>query len=250
MSDVAGFRAVFFDLGGTLFSYKSIRKWSGPVLLEAARSLGLDHEPREIGQAYAKASNRVNRDYVDRPFYMHRDLFRDTFRAFAAHFGHEAKADQAWLDDFEDSMRNSLVDNMVLREDCLATLASLRSRGLITAIVSNIDDDHLIPMVENSGLAEVLDHWTSSEEARSCKPDSGFFRLALEKAGCRADEVLFVGDSREHDIQGARRVGMKSVLISEPGAPALLQTGRVHLEADYEIEALSELLEIVGASSR
>jgi len=242
----ASFRAVFFDLGGTLFSYRSIGKWTAPVLIEAARRLGIESEPREIGRAYSKASRAVNLRYVDQPFYMHRDLFRDTFRAFAAEFEREATSD--WLDRFEASMRSSIVDNMKLRDDCLDTLARLQDRGMITAIVSNIDDDHLVPMVENSGLDAVLDHWTSSEEARSCKPDSGFFHVALAKAECRVEEVLFVGDSREHDVQGARRVGMKCALIAEPGAPALLQTGRVRLDADYEIEALAELLEIVGDS--
>ena len=68
-------------------------------------------------------------------------------------------------------------------------------------------------MIERAGLAEHLDAWTSSEEARSCKPDAGIYHLALRKAGARADGSVFVGDSPEHDSVGARRLGMRTILM-------------------------------------
>ena len=133
----------------------------------------------------------------------------------------------------------------MLREDCLDTLRALRERGLYLSIVSNIDDDHLFPMVERSGLNEVLDHWTSSEEARSCKPDPRFFELAMQKAGHSADQVLFVGDSPEHDVAGAKGVGMTTALIVEDGGAPPLQTGRATTAPDHQIRSLSELLELI-----
>jgi FMN phosphatase YigB (HAD superfamily) len=101
-------------------------------------------------------------------------------------------------------------------------------------------------MVTSSGLNQVLDHWTSSEEARSCKPDPGFFRLALEKAGCRAEDVLFVGDSPTHDIQGAKDMGMTAALITEGDTKPPLQNGRESTPPDHEIEALSDLIALVA----
>ena len=95
-------------------------------------------EPRDLGKAYSRASHRANLDYVDRPYYLHRDLFRDTFRRFAGEF--ECEAPEDWVDEFEISLRTALVEKMVLRDDCLSTLKALRRRGLETAIVSNIDD--------------------------------------------------------------------------------------------------------------
>ena len=237
-------RAVFFDLGGTLFSYRAIGRWTLPVLLGAARQLGVEAPPREIGRAYRAASREANAEYVDRSFYLHRDLFRDTFRRFAEKLGRSAS--ESFLDWSETALREAVVGNMELRPDCLETLHSLRRRGLYLSIVSNIDDDHLVPMVEGSGLAEVLDHWTSSEEARSCKPDPRFFELALEKAACDAAQVMFVGDSPEHDVQGARRMGMTTVLISEAGTRPPFQTGRADVRPDHEIESLSEILDLLG----
>lgn len=236
------YRAVFFDLGGTLFSYRAIGGWTVDVLVAAGKRLEVEAPVREVGMAFRAASQRANQSFVDRPFYLHRDLFRQTFRLFAEAL--EREASDEFLDWFETEFREALVGNMVLRDDCLDTLRSLRAKGLYLSIVSNIDDDHLIPMVEDSGLAEVLHHWTSSEEARSCKPDSRFFQLALKKAGCRAEDVLFVGDSPWHDVQGANAAGMATALIVEERSRAPLQGGTVTVAADHEIAALSELIKI------
>jgi putative hydrolase of the HAD superfamily len=86
-------------------------------------------------------------------------------------------------------------------------------------VVSNIDDDYLDPMIERAGLADLLHDWTSSEEARSCKPHDAIYRLACAKAGVAPERVLFVGDSPEQDVAGARALGMVTALIREEGAP-------------------------------
>lgn len=236
-------RAVFFDFGGTLFSYASVASSWAPLLASAAERLGVEAERSEIGRAFARASRKAYLTYAPRPYYLHKDLFVDGYRYFAEELGVTPPADFAeWM---YARQRKQLIGKTKLRADCLATLKALRDRGLYLSIVSNIDDDHLAPMVEGSGLEEVLHHWTSSEEARSCKPDSGFFHLALQKAGCRAEEVVFVGDSREHDIQGARKVGMTSVLIVEAGNELPMLSSDPEHEPDHEINTLSELLDLV-----
>ena len=235
--------AVFFDLGGTLFSYSQLGRGRVSPVLEAVRRLGIEVERGEVGRAYRTASREAYLRHGRQPFYLHRDLFRDTFRSFARELGCEAS--EEFLSWFEAAQRDMLLEQMQPREDCLDTLYVLRERGLYLSIVSNIDDDYLHPLVERWKLDQVLDDWTSSEEARSCKPDRAFFDLALAKSGRRAEEVLFVGDSPEHDIQGARAVGMTTVLIVEEGAPPPLQSGDVEVEPDYEIQALSEILALV-----
>jgi len=247
MSDSAetnAYSAVFFDLGGTLFSYRDVGRWTFDALLASAKRLGVEAEPREIGRAYRDASNTANRQFVDRSYYLHSDLFRETFKLFADRLGRVPSED--FVEYSVAALRDALVGNMTLRPDCLDTLRALKERGLYLSIVSNIDDDYLMPMVADSGLDSILDHWTSSEEARSCKPDPGFFRLALEKADCQPEQVLFVGDSPTHDIRGARGVGMTTVLIVEDDAGSILQDGREPTAPDHEIRALSDLIALVG----
>jgi 2-haloalkanoic acid dehalogenase type II len=240
-------KAIFFDFGGTLFSYASFQASmrgsaeEKPIFVQAADRLGVDADRRTIGKAYGKASVDAFRKYHDQAFYLHRDLFEDTFRLFAEELG--ADADEDFISWFYDLQRDTLLEKFELRDDCIETLTTLREQGLSLHIVSNIDDDYLHPMVEKSGLDALLEHWTSSEAAESCKPDARFFEVALEKARCDAEAVLFVGDSPVHDIAGAKAMGMKTALILEEGAAPPGQFGDAPT-ADHEIRALSELIEI------
>jgi HAD superfamily hydrolase (TIGR01549 family) len=238
------FKAVFFDFGGTLFSYRTIDAGNTdrPLFVEAAERLGVPVEDRKsIGRAYRKASAEAFQKYTVMRYYLHRDMFLDTFRGFAENLGGTPTPEFVeWL---YACQRDMLVESFELRADCIDTLAKLRASGLYLSIVSNIDDDYLHPMVARAGLEDVLHHWTSSEEAQSCKPDEGFFRLALEKADCGVDDVLFVGDSPTHDVAGASALGMRTALILEEGVDPPGQVGDAP-SADHEIRSLSELLEI------
>jgi putative hydrolase of the HAD superfamily len=45
------------------------------------------------------------------------------------------------------------------------------------------------------------------------KPHPSIFEAALKLAGVSASDALMVGDSLTQDIDGARRVGMRGVLV-------------------------------------
>jgi HAD superfamily hydrolase (TIGR01509 family) len=235
-------RAVFFDLGGTLFSNVPIPRVCTPALVAAADKLGLEGGLAGIGKAFVEATQRVNGAYMKRPYYLHRDLFVDTARELLAILGRDEDPDfNSW---FYTAQRDLMVDQIELREDCLDTLATLRERGFLLSVVSNIDHDFLDPMIVNFGIEPYFDHFVSSETVRSCKPDAGIFRAALERVDCSPEEAVFVGDSRVHDIQGANGVGMRSVLISEHGGVSHLDDEDFQVEAEHVIGSLSELLEI------
>ena len=59
---------------------------------------------------------------------------------------------------------------------------------------------------------------------------------------------MFVGDSAEADVAGARALGMTTVLIRELDTVPL-DTGTRH-EPHHSIDSLSEVLEIVGLTTR
>ena len=236
-------RAIFFDLGGTLFSNRDIPRVNGPALVEAARRLDVERGFGEIGLAYVRAAREVNDLYMRRPFYLHRDHFYDTYRVFAKILDRAASDD--FLDWFYGAQRKAMVEELRLRDDCVETLRALRDKSLILSIVSNIDDDYLEGMLHNLELRPLFDHWISSQAARSCKPDAKIFETALAQAGCGADEVLFVGDSRIHDIQGAGALGMATALLVEEGGGSHLDDEDFEVEPDYVISSLSELVELV-----
>ena len=69
-----------------------------------------------------------------------------------------------------EAMRIAIVESFELRDDCLTTLEGLRKLGLGLAIVSNIDDDYFVPMVERCGIGpyvEPLDELRGSRELQA-----------------------------------------------------------------------------------
>ena len=141
------------------------------------------------------------------------------------------------------ALRQGLTDGSYRGEDGILVIRPEIGKSLGMKVF--IDQDYLEPMLRKLGLISLLDHWTSSEEAESCKPDPNIFHHALRKAGCRKEEVMFVGDSRVHDIQGARAVGMTTVLIAEEGGVSHLDDEHFDARPDHVIANLSELLDLV-----
>jgi 2-haloalkanoic acid dehalogenase type II len=234
-------RAVFFDFGGTLFSYAEMRPHFDRMLQELARSHGIAAPFEEIRRVYRRTVARKMAEFLPRPFYLHRDLFSEAHLELIRALGAEPDpSSQAGLYEGQSEVGSAAVQP---REGVGRTLASLREMGLHLAIVSNIDDDQFQPLWERIGLDSYFDAVTTSEEARSCKPHPGIYRHALGKAGDVAlEEVVFVGDSLHYDVAGANALGMTTVLIHDPPGPIEGDEA-----PDHVIEKIPELLQIVAA---
>ena len=237
-SDVR-FRAVFFDFGGTLFSYHRFRERFDRLLVDTARRHGVEAPADELRQTYITAILPVMREYVTRPFYYHRDMFGDLGAAYLRALGADPDPEsRARFYTGQTEVASPLIE---AREGAVETLQGLRAAGLHIGVVSNIDNDQFEVLWERCGLAPLVDAVTTSEDARSCKPDSAIYRAALDKAdGPSPQEVIFVGDSLHQDVAGANPLGMSSVLIgSEPPEP----DGPI--QPTHVISDLRELLDIV-----
>lgn len=234
--------AVLFDMGGTLLSYAH-RQQMGSAFVTALHRLGLDPADPRVVDARNRAGEEVEREYAAQRSFIHRHLFRDRVARTARLLGIEPPTDV--LDRFDDEQRTAVIEHLAPMPGVHATLRLLRERNIYVAVVSNADDDYLEPALERNGLLPLLDHWTSSEEADSCKPDLRIYEYCLAKAGRSPAEALFVGDSPAHDVAGARRAGMRTALIGEPGSVAPLSTGLEGEEPDWHVRELLELVPIV-----
>ena len=217
-------KGVFFDIGGTLYSYRKMPAAMKELLQMTARKLELEYDFDELARHYQLASRETDKEFSEKSFFLGRDYIGDIFTRFLDRIGKKhLQSHLAW---FEENQRDLFIRSMEIMPDCHETLTRLKAMGLYLSAVSNADENHLQPLVERAELHRWLDHWTCSETAQSCKPDKRFFEIALQKSGLSADQVLFVGDSREQDIQGAHSVGMRTVLISETDQPAMMEVGR------------------------
>jgi 2-haloacid dehalogenase/putative hydrolase of the HAD superfamily len=204
-------RAVFFDLGGTLYDYNTLDPGNREALVNLARWAGVAAPEKEILESHRSALREVFNRYLPKPFYLHRNLFRDVLLGMAKRL--QVSLNEELLARYRELQRRNQERDFRLREGALEMLSSLKGEHLHLAIVSNIDEDQLHQLVELGKLDEVFDDLLSSEAACACKPNPAIFEEALRRAGCRAEEALFVGDSVRQDIEGANRVGIPSVLL-------------------------------------
>jgi putative hydrolase of the HAD superfamily len=97
--------------------------------------------------------------------------------------------------------------------DVGAALARLRGHGWRIAIVTNGATAQRAK-VARAGLLDLVDACCVSAELGSWKPDPLIFEQAV--AACGADggamsTIWMIGDSPEHDMTGAHRLGMRTV---------------------------------------
>lgn len=99
-------------------------------------------------------------------------------------------------------------------------LTALREKGLKIGIISNNLVEEQMEKLRVCNLLDHIDSITISEEAGIAKPDPQIFRIALERLGCSAKEVVMIGDSWENDIAPARALGIRTIWFNSYGVPS------------------------------
>jgi putative hydrolase of the HAD superfamily len=121
--------------------------------------------------------------------------------------------------------------------DAAPALRELRERGLRLVVASNWDAS-LPEVLDEAGLAPLVDGVVASAVVGADKPDPALFEAALAIAGCAPEHALHVGDSLEHDVAGALAAGIRPVLIERDGR-------RAEAGAVARIESLAELPRVI-----
>ncbi len=76
-----------------------------------------------------------------------------------------------------------------------------------------------------------------SEDIGFVKPNTGFFRKALDLTGIPAEETLMVGDSLQSDIEGALAAGIHTLRLNRNGSE-----NKTSIVPEGEIHSLAELI--------
>jgi 2-haloacid dehalogenase len=100
----------------------------------------------------------------------------------------------------------------------LDVLRRLKAKGVATAILSNGSVTMLDSAVENSGLADALDHVISVDRVRTFKTHPASYGLVGEVYNVQPQEVLFVS-SNAWDVLGATWFGFKTLWVNRQQLP-------------------------------
>ena len=103
-----------------------------------------------------------------------------------------------------------------LYEDVPEVLGGLRRRGMLIGLISN-SHRCLASFQSHFELEGLISAAISSSEHGYLKPHPSIFEAGLKVLGVTAAEAVMVGDSLTQDIEGARRLGMRGVLVARSG---------------------------------
>lgn len=116
-------------------------------------------------------------------------------------------------------------------------LARLKDQYRI-GLVSNFDDtDTVYQVLKKEGVDHCFETVIISSEIGIRKPRPEIFLAACEKIGVAPADCLFIGDSFENDVVGAKRLGMDVAWINPIGLPPPQEDPR----PDYILAQLTDL---------
>lgn len=97
-----------------------------------------------------------------------------------------------------------------------ALVERLRAEGLVLVVATSSREAPLAALLEQAGVADLLDCRTNADEVREAKPEPDIVCAALAKAGLAADAAVLVGDT-PYDLEAARRAGVGFVGVRSGG---------------------------------
>ena len=200
-------RAIFFDAVDTLIVPE-------PSVIEVYRNAGLEHgcdlstdmlekrfreafrseETTDANAAWNVSEKRERQRWeciVSRVF----DGYPAVHAIFAQLWAHFARPD-SWR----------------VVESAGTVLSGLADRGFVLGLASNFDG-RLNAIADNLPALAPLQLRVVSSEIGWRKPSAHFFDAVVRSVGCPPEQILFIGDRRDTDYDGAISAGLQAVLI-------------------------------------
>ncbi len=230
-------RAILFDCWGTILHAPQLmtREAAVEAFYKNLRELGYEIDFKPFREAYLREAERQHKEADED--YRELDYAERLWRVLEAlGLGEDAKrmAGEIWRRYLEEWPRQSRLDPEAPR-----LLRSLRTMYRL-ALVTNFPDLPTAHRVfDTLNLWEYFDAIVVSAEVGYRKPSPLIFQRALEQLKVKPRETVMVGDTLEADIEGAKKLGIKTILID----PERARRGENLGGADAIIESLRRLEE-------
>jgi len=239
------YRAVLFDLFGTVALFDHVKlpvfEWNGQTSRSTMGRLREVYEQKKLDVSFERfflALSAVSRELGDQRTRNMREfssLHRFSQTLLRAGFA-ESPETLHLAEEFSLLHMDILSESMSVPVTHAEFLAQVQQR-YATALVSNFDHGPTARRVLGSRASASLHHIVVSDEHGWRKPHPQIFTDALSVLGVGPGEALFVGDSPQDDIVGAKTVGMDIAWVNASGAS--LPDGVP--EPDYTIRAIPDL---------
>lgn len=218
------FRAVLFDLDGTLVEFKFNLKDSRVAIIKWLSINGYD------------ISNISSETKTQKIF----DIIRlqcESEKGTHKNYGAARQSMSDILEDFEFKAFSETKPH----SGSLTLLKTLKEEQYLTAIVTNSGHKPVFSILGEFGFAPFVSTIITRDEMVKLKPEPDGIIKALELLNVTREESMFVGDS-VIDIQAAHKAGVTSVALSQGMSSAHVLARE---EPDYLISTIEEVGDII-----
>ena len=197
--------AVIFDTDNTLYPYLPAHKEATRAVEEKVeRQLGINKVifRSAFKEARQEIKNRLGNvaSSHSRLLYMQRTIEK-------LEFGTRILTTL----DLEQTYWRTFLINCKLFPGVLDFILLLKSKGVITANITDLTAQIQFRKLVYFGLDEFFDYVVTSEEAGADKPDRRPFEVALDKLEIDSGNIWMIGDNPMTDMVGAGEMGMIKV---------------------------------------
>lgn len=230
-------KAIFFDLDDTLYDYSSSSDYSKNKVF----SWLLDKYPNLRREDILSSYEKIIRDAVKKEAKGAYDAW-DRQKRFQSLLLYLGLKDNSLASRLTTIFANARAASMKPYPDTRDVLGKLEKRHEL-GIITNGPSVYQREAISALKLKVYFSHILISEEVGFRKPADEIFQIAIEKAGCRSEEAVMVGNSLREDIEPAKRLGIETVLFDPKNRftkEALMFRGR----PDHLIRRLIELLKL------
>jgi putative hydrolase of the HAD superfamily len=244
-----GIRALAFDFIGTIATVRADIDACIASLYEAASGLlgasisleAFKRSYREMAIKYRRARLRSQREIHNKVW------IRETLERFGCIVDDEA------LEGLVESYFKPYLKSLEISEETRSILMGLK--GYKMGLVSNFTHPEVVyACLDRYGISGLFDCVVVSGSIGWRKPHRRIFERLLLGLGTAPEEVLYIGDDPIYDIDGAKAVGMKAVLIkgsamTERDYYGIDMVEEPRFEPDYRIGSMRELIELLSRNS-
>jgi len=206
-----GKKGLFFDFGGTIVTDESDHRLHLMMTREIVKRYRLNLTPEEVDaffNGFVKA--RLLTSHEKWPIII--NAYKNAFTILlTANKIHIDEGDLQYFENLYLRLHKNYTEPFPNAIDVLRELFS----EFYMAIISDIDNNIIFPILEKLNILNLFKHITTSEEVGVGKPNPKIFEVALNKAGLKPENSVYIGNSLRHDVEGARKIGMDYIHFGE-----------------------------------
>ncbi len=229
-------KAVLFDMFDTLMIVRRKHDFYSPSLMRTYKFLnknGIDVSFDTFEKVYIKARDEL---YAKVDANLEEPHFNVRISETLKSLGYDYSAGSQLVTQATEEFCKEFMTFVYLDPNTEKILHTLHGKYKL-GIVSNFAIPECVQeLLKTHGLAELLDVIVVSAAVNKRKPSPDIFLNTLKELGVSVNETVFVGDTLDADIEGAKGVGIKAIYIERR-----IENSEGLVKPDKTIKGLDEL---------